>query len=203
MPVHEIPATFDGAAAYNLVNALHACAACYLQGLEIGQLRHGLSQFQMNFDNTPGRLNFYDRLPFRVLLDYAHNPDGMSRFCKFTDALEVPGRKLVAFSAAAYNPPEVIRGNARAVAGHFDKYFCYNFPGNIKEQEDRIPFILEETLIEEGLSSSDVSVAVTCLEATRAMLEQAKPGDLVVILSGHSDRADIWNYVTTYGQDES
>ena len=198
LPVREIPATFGGAARYNLANALHASAACYLQGVKVDQLRRGLSRFHMNFENTPGRLNFYDRMPFRVLLDYAHNPDGLSHLCKFTDTLEVSGRKLVAFSAAAYNPPDVIRGNALAVAGHFDKYFCYNFPGNIKEQADQIPFILEETLMEQGLPSSDISVAVTCLEATRAMLQQAKAGDLVVILSGHSDRADIWNYVTTY-----
>lgn len=200
VPVSNVPATHGGMARYNLSNALHACAACYLLDIDIdiGSLAAGLGEFEMNFDNTPGRLNFYDGLPFRVLLDYAHNPDGISRLCDFVDQLPAQGRKIVAFSAASYNPGEVIRGNARAVAGHFDCYFCYNFLSNIRKQHLEIPFDLKATLLAQKVVASNIFVEANGLEAIDSILKMATAGDLVVFLSGHGDRQEIWERITTH-----
>jgi len=81
--VNELPATFNGCARHNIVNALHASAACYFTGAQPGAIRNALCQFRMNYENTPGRLNFYDELPFRALIDYAHNTDGVQYLCEF------------------------------------------------------------------------------------------------------------------------
>ncbi len=200
IPVNDIPAAYGGMARHNLSNALHACAACHLLdiGIDGASLAAGLRHFQMNFDNTPGRMNFYDELPFRILLDYAHNPGGISRLCEFADQLPAEGRKLVAFSAASYNPEDIVRGNARAAAGHFDHYVCYNFLTNINKGDDHIPHVLAETLLGCGVAASNISVASSGLNAIDSILNMAAPGDLVVFLSGYSDRREIWERITTH-----
>jgi cyanophycin synthetase len=200
VPGNNIPATHRGMARYNLSNALHACAACHLLdiGIDTGALAAGLEQFEMNFDNTPGRLNFYDGLPFRILLDYAHNPDGITRLCAFVDKLPAQGRKIVAFSAASYNPTEIIQGNAQAVAGHFDCYFCYNFLSNIKQEHLEIPSTLRATLLAQEVAPGNIFEAANGLEAIDRILQMAEAGDLVVFLSGHSDRREIWERITTH-----
>ena len=41
-------------------------------------IRTALRSFTTSFEQNPGRLNVYDGHPFRVLLDYAHNPAGLT-----------------------------------------------------------------------------------------------------------------------------
>jgi cyanophycin synthetase len=198
-PVKRIPATFDGLAEYNLSNALHACAAGCLLGISVDAVREGISGFEMSFGNTPGRLNIHDGLPFRFVLDYAHNPDGIARFCAFIDRLPAQGRRIVAFSAAGYNPDSIIRANARALAGHFDLYWCYNFPRNIAAGHHDVPETLRDSLLQCGVPGHMVKVAGTGLEALEAILETAREGDLVAILSGHTERRQLWERITRHG----
>ncbi len=59
MPVNQIPATFDGAARFNVSNAMHAIAACYFTGTNIDSIRSALSGFYAGGRFTPGRMNEY------------------------------------------------------------------------------------------------------------------------------------------------
>jgi cyanophycin synthetase len=143
-------------------------------------------------------MNFFDGLPFRVLLDYAHNPGGISRLCAFADGLPARGRKIVAFSAASCNPEAIIGGNARAVAGHFDHYVCYNFLSKIKKGHDQIPHILQDTLLACSVPAGAISVENSGLDAIDSILNMTAPGDLVGFLSGYSDRREIWARITAH-----
>jgi cyanophycin synthetase len=191
LPVREIAATFDGRATFNISNILHASLACHFVGASLEHLRRGLRDFRMGFDNTPGRLNFYEHLPFRVLVDYAHNPDGVARLCEFVDRLDVQGNKFIALSAAGYNPEEVIKGNALAAAGFFDYYACFNYLRNIASNHHHVPGILREGFLAAGVPEERISVADCGLDALDMILKRVQPGDLVVMLAGHSDRKEI------------
>ena len=196
----DIPATFDGAARHNVSNALHACCACYLLQVDISAIRSGISSFIMSFENTPGRMNIYGELPFQFILDYAHNPNGVSEFCRFIERLKVNGRKIVAFSAAGYNPLEITRGNAQALAGYFDQYYCFNFLGNIEKGYDHVPGCLRDALIDSGVPAEGVAVRETGMDALEEILSQAAEGDLVVFLSGRRDRKQLWERVLEAGR---
>ncbi len=201
--VDAIPATFNGTAGHNVSNALHASMVCYLAGTASNMIQAALSSFAMSYESTPGRLNIYDQLPFRVILDYAHNPDGIYKLCQFIAQQEVKGRRLVAFSAAAESRLEVTLSNALAVASHFDEYCCFNYFSNIEKQQFHIPERLRHMLIEEGIPGGSVHTKPTGVEGTKALLQMAREGDLVVILSGHSDRKEIWECITGFKQGEN
>ena len=192
MRVARIPASCDGIARYNVSNALHAIAAGYLSGIGVATMRASLSRFLMNFEQNPGRLNFHDSGPVRFLVDYAHNPDGIAKLCEFLDRLQHAGRKLVAFSAPGYNPEAIIAGNARAAAGHFDAYVCYNFLTNCEKGYIEVPRILASALQESGVPPARVFLEQGASDALDRICGLAQPGDLVVFLAGYRDRPRIW-----------
>ena len=197
MQVERIPASCDGLARHNVSNALHAIAAGYLGGIGVAAMRASLSRFVMDFEHTPGRLNFHDAGAFRFLVDYAHNPDGIAKLCEFVDRLQPAGRKLVAFSCAGYNPDSIIVGNAHAAAGHFDAYVCYNFRTNCEKGYVEVPHVLARALKERGVPPGRVFVEQGASDAFDRICGLAQPGDLVVFLPGHSDRARIWARVVS------
>ena len=101
---HLIPATIDGKATHNVQNAMFAAGIAYALGegsldLTLDQIRHGLQTFTTSFYEAPGRLNVFDGHPFRVILDYAHNPAAVAVMADLVDRLDVPGRRILAIAA--------------------------------------------------------------------------------------------------------
>jgi cyanophycin synthetase len=198
--VAEIPATFDGLVRYNVANALHAGVACHLAGLDISVIRRALCDFRMSCETTPGRLNFFEGLPYRLLLDLAHNPDGVARLCEFVDRVPVSGRRIVVFSAPGHNTLPVIAGNARSAAGHFDHYVCFNYQRNVNNGHDHVPRVLADTLRECGIADERIDILELEMDAFESIFRLARPGDFVVFLCGVGNRAAIWERITAETQ---
>src|SRR5258707_8662548 len=71
---HLIPATLEGKALHNVQNAMVAAVMAYAMGVKVENVRQGLRTFDTTYFQAPGRLNVFDELPFKVILDYGHNP---------------------------------------------------------------------------------------------------------------------------------
>ena len=121
---NRIPASFDGVARFNVSNAMHAVVACYMSGVEIESISAALQRFEASYEITPGRMNVFGDLPFKIIMDFAHNPDGFRNISEFVDRQVVTGRKLVAFAGSADRTDETLRKMSHELAGHFDFYFC-------------------------------------------------------------------------------
>jgi len=124
LPVFDIPATFDGIARFNVSNAMHAIAASYLAGTNIENIAHAMSHFRTEPDSTPGRLNIFDDLPFRVIVDYAHNADGFRKLSEFIDTQPVSGRKILMLRVDSEHRDVDLKVMMSELAGHFDHYIC-------------------------------------------------------------------------------
>ncbi len=88
---HLIPATLEGRAMHNVQNAMFAAAMAFSMGLKLEDIRHGLRTFDTTFFQAPGRMNIYDEHPFKVILDYGHNPAAVEAMCQLVERLEVQG----------------------------------------------------------------------------------------------------------------
>ena len=93
---HQIPATLHGAARFNVSNALAATAIAYGMKVPIETIRQALATFVTTFTQNPGRLNVYDGHPFRVILDYAHNPHGMGQIRELVEKMRPNYRRVIA-----------------------------------------------------------------------------------------------------------
>ena len=43
-------------------------------GMSLDDMRDGLRTFVISFYQAPGRMNWFEEYPFKVLMDYGHNP---------------------------------------------------------------------------------------------------------------------------------
>lgn len=178
----SIPITLDGAARYNISNALGVAALCSALGVSHDAIAGGLQALPV--DANPGRGNLFDIDGVKVLVDFAHNPDA---FRAITDlAVNLPARRrLIAFGEAGDRTDALIRDLARiawemapdrVLTLEIEKYARGRAPGEIRE-------LLHEQLLREGASNEQLSHHQTEMEALDDALHWAQPGDLIIMLS--------------------
>jgi cyanophycin synthetase len=81
--VIHIPLTFSGRADFMIQNVLPAVLAAFLSNVQLEDIRLALQTFTPSPVQTPGRMNLFHFKGFEVMLDYAHNPAGMTALGKF------------------------------------------------------------------------------------------------------------------------
>jgi UDP-N-acetylmuramyl tripeptide synthase len=179
--VSDIPITLDGAARHNIANALGAAALTEQLGLSADEIRAGLRS--MSQASNPGRSNFYEIDGFRVLVDFAHNPQAMQAL--FAMARAVPAkRRALCFGQAGDRTDEQIRELARsawsigldlAVISELAHYRRGREPGEVYA-------MLRAELQQAGASDDQILYFEEEADSFNAALDWAQPGDLVVIL---------------------
>ena len=179
---HLIPATVEGRAMHNVQNAMFAAALAYNMDISLEDIRHGLRTFDSTFFQAPGRMNIYNEHPFKVILDYAHNPAAVGVMCDTVDRFEVEGRKIVVLAAPGDRRDEDIRDIAAIAAGHFDHFICRRDDNTRGRGDDEVAVMLKNKLLEEGVPADQIEVVPDEQEATARALEMANAGDLVLVL---------------------
>ncbi|MCP4298962.1 MAG: cyanophycin synthetase [Gammaproteobacteria bacterium] len=186
---HLIPATIEGRALHNVQNAMFAGALAYNMDIGLEDIRHGLRTFDSTFFQAPGRMNIYDEHPFRVILDYAHNPAAVSAMCGLVDRFDVEGRHIVVLSAPGDRRDEDIREIAEIAAGHFDHFICRCDDNRRGRGHDEVAVMIKNKLLESGVSADRIEVIPDEQEATTRALEMAETDDLILVLGDNTTRA--------------
>ncbi|MDH5582840.1 MAG: cyanophycin synthetase, partial [Gammaproteobacteria bacterium] len=185
---HLIPATIEGRALHNVQNAMFAAALAYNMKVSLEDIRHGLRTFDSSFFQAPGRMNIYDEHPFRVILDYAHNPAAVRAMCSLVDRFKIDGRKIAVLSAPGDRRDEDIREIAAIAAGHFDYFICRCDDSRRGRGEDEVAVMLKDKLLQEGISIDKIDVIHNEAEAVARALEIAEAGDLILVLGDNIKR---------------
>ena len=198
---HLIPATLDGKATHNVQNAMFAAAISYSMDVKLDEIRLGLQTFDMTFFQAPGRMNICDDHPFRVILDYGHNPAAVSAMVSLTDRLQAKGRRLVVVAAPGDRRDEDIRDIATLVAGHYDHYICRRDDNTRGRDGDEIPRMQRQALLDAGVPDEQIEVIPDEVEAIDRALSLAQPGDLLLIFGDAISRC--WEQITSHRSDGS
>lgn len=185
---HLIPATIEGRALHNVQNAMFAAALAYNMNISLEDIRHGLRTFDSSFFQAPGRMNIYDEHPFKVILDYAHNPAAVRAMCGLVDRFDVEGRKIVVLSAPGDRRDEDIREIAELASGHFEHFICRCDDGRRGRGADEVAVMLKNKLLEEGISADQIEVIPDEQEAVTRALEMAETGDMILVLGDNVKR---------------
>ncbi len=178
---HLIPATIEGKAVHNVQNAMFAAALSYAMDKELDQIRHGLRTFDSTFFQAPGRMNQYDEHPFKVILDYGHNPAAINMVCQTIDRFDVHGDKIVVLSAPGDRRDEDIKEIAKEAAGHFDRYILKADDHRRGRDDREVPLMLEAQLLASGIDADKIQIVADEVEAIDTSLRAANEGDLLLI----------------------
>jgi cyanophycin synthetase len=181
---------------HNVQNAMFAAALAFSMGVKLEDVRHGLRTFDTTFFQAPGRMNIYDEHPFKVILDYGHNPAAVEVMCDLVDRLDVSGRRIVVLAAPGDRRDEDIRDIGRIAARRFDRYITRRDDQLRGRKPDEVPHLLREALLEHGVPAEQVLAIPDEQQSVDAALREAQPGDLVLIFADSITRS--WKQVIQF-----
>jgi cyanophycin synthetase len=185
--IKEMPLTFNGAASYNTMNlAAAALAAIAGLALPINAVRTTLACFGFDPRDNAGRLERHTYHGATVLIDYAHNPDGLARLLAVARAL--PHKRLLLLLGQAGNrSDEAIAELARTTAAaQPDLVVIKELPNMLRGRAPgEVPALLRRALIDAGLTETQLRLGGEEITGALMLLQMARPDD-VLILPLHS-----------------
>jgi cyanophycin synthetase len=197
MHAAEIPATLDGMAEFNIANALAAITMALAHDVGLGTIRSALATFQSSYELNPGRLNVHDGHGFRVILDYAHNPTGLTALGGVIQGLRPRHRRTMGVIAIPGDRrDEDIREMGRISAMLFDEIYFREDPATRGRPRGQLMCLMSDGAGEVGCAPDRIHRVVSEEEATAACLAAARPGDLVVITP--TDVEGTWRQVLDF-----
>jgi cyanophycin synthetase len=181
--IETMPITVDGTAEYNISNVAGAALAALEMGIAPNTIEAVLSAFGADPNDNPGRLMRYEYNGAQVLIDYAHNPGGLSGLLNVAVQLKRTGRlalllgqagnrsnadiELLALTAARFKPDFVV---IKETEGYMRG-----------REHGEVPAILRAGLLKGGMPESAIEVQPSELGAVKRVLEWARGGDVLAM----------------------
>jgi cyanophycin synthetase len=196
---HLIPATLEGKALHNVENAMFAAVMAYAMGVKPENIRQGLRTFDATYFQAPGRTNVFDGHPFKVILDYGHNPAAIQAMANLASRLEVSGKRICVLAGPGDRRDEDLREMARIAATTFDHLVLRRDDDTRGRAPEEVPRILEEELLKVGYPAKNITVIPDEQEAIDAALRMARRGDLLLVFADVISRS--WKQIIYFKSD--
>ena len=193
--IARMPLTVDGRAGYNVANLAAAALAAFGLGVPAATVAEVCARFGERITDNPGRLMRFERGGVHVLVDYAHNPEGLAGLLEVAASLRGDGGRLGVVLGHAGNRGDRDIERLAVTAARFAPALVV-----IKELEGylrgrvlgEVPRILRGALLNAGLPGEAITMQSTELEAVRCALEWGRPGDVLALpVHGLAARAAV------------
>jgi UDP-N-acetylmuramyl tripeptide synthase len=188
--VNALPLTVDGHATYNIANLAGAALAATALGVAAPAIASVYARFGAALEDNPGRMMRFDAQGVRVLVDYAHNPDGLRGFLQVASQMRAPhGRLGLVLGHAGNRKDEDVRDLARVAAGfHPDLIVIKEDEAHLRGRSiGDVPRIIRAELLRLGLPDDALPMCTSEIDAARRALEWARPGDVLALPIHASD----------------
>ena len=197
MAIEDLPSAFGGAARHNVQNALFAAAIAHGMDVSLDDIRRGLSSFECTEAMNPGRANLCRTDPFKVVLDYAHNPAAYEAVGRMVRALDGDGRRLCVIAQRENRNDAQVREVAKKVAEFFDVFVCRE-SGFEPGRATGVPEKLRAALIDCGVAAERISVIPDEEAAVTAGLKMARRGDVVFVQLSPRPGDRMWRLIESF-----
>jgi cyanophycin synthetase len=186
----DIPATMNGLLGFNEINGMFAAALACAHRIDHDAIQRGLMGFANSAAQNPGRCNFIKGHPFQILLDYAHNSDGVRTLCQVVT--QIPARRKILVCLNLGNRSAAhIQASAPLLAPHFDHFVlgqdaarvlhCKDYAGD-DPKEAMLKYFFEQ-MRTAGLAENQLDIERDESGAILRGLAVAGPGDLLVLMA--------------------
>jgi UDP-N-acetylmuramyl tripeptide synthase len=180
--VESLPLTMGGAASYNVANLAAATLAGLALGLPWEAVRSTAHRFGAKPQDNPGRLERWIYRGADVLIDYAHNPDGLAAVLRVARALQ-PKRLLLLLGQAGNRDDDAIAELAQTAAAFSpDLVAIKELPLMLRgRRPGEVSALLERALQVAGIPAEQIQVEPDELAAASLLLQRSRPGDVIVL----------------------
>ncbi len=178
--VTHIPITFNGTVSFMTQNVLAASLATFVWGFKTEDIRLSLETFIPSAAQTPGRMNIFDLKDFKVMVDFAHNPDGLNGIKDFLATLDATHHTGI-ISGTGDRRDEDLREIGRISARMFDNVIICQEKYLRGRTAENIIGLLEEGL-KEVKPGIDIQLIHKAKEAATYAFKHAKQGSFITIV---------------------
>jgi cyanophycin synthetase len=198
LPVEDVPVTLAGISSNNLRNAMAAAAAALGAGISEAAVVEGLRSFVLDPETNPGRANVFELDGRVVVIDYAHNEDGMRGLIEICQGLRMANGRIVLSFGSAGDRTNVIlhrlgytvaRGADRVAIAELHRYLRGRDPEDLVRR-------LQAGLMDGG--KPQARVFPNELEALEWMLSASAPNDVIAI-TALGQRPELFQYLRDRG----
>ncbi|MCV2888985.1 Mur ligase family protein [Ruegeria aquimaris] len=183
LPVADVPITMNGAARYNVLNALAALCLARAMDIPVTAIRQGLRNFRPDPTDNPGRCNEFTHNGARVFVDFAHNPHSIAAVCEALANLPAKRRFIMLSHAGDRSDQDIRDVTTTALGFQPDIVVAAELPDYLRgRQLGEIPALIEQAATGAGLAKTQIQRADSPTEAARMILDQVNPGDLALLL---------------------
>jgi cyanophycin synthetase len=198
LAVDDVPMTLAGISRHNVSNAMAAAAAAIGAGIPEEAVIDGLRSFVLDPEKNPGRANVFEIDSRVVVVDYAHNEDGMRGLVEICHGLRAPGgRVFLSFASAGDRTDAIIhrlaytaaRGADRVGIAELHRYLRGRDPAQLLRQ-------LQAGVLDGG--KPEAAVFPNEVEALEWMLRESAPNDVLAI-TALAQRFEIFSLLRERG----
>jgi UDP-N-acetylmuramyl tripeptide synthase len=177
-----LPLSVAGAAPYNVMNLAAAALAAGALGIAMSATLRALRAFGAKPGDNPGRLERWKYHGATVIIDYAHNPDGLGAVLAVARAL-APRRLLLLLGQAGNRDDAAIADLARTAARFApDRVVIKELPLMLRGRAlGEVPKLLERALRGAGVAAAALEFEADEEGAALRLLAAAREGDVVVL----------------------
>ncbi len=191
--INDMPLTIDGAARYNIENLAGAALVAAKLGVPAATIAQVFATFGRDLADNAGRLMRFDIGGVKIIVDYAHNPDGVRGVMRVAQQLRAAGGRIGMLLGHAGNRLNADIEELAFVAAGFrpDLIVVKEDEGHLRgRQPGEVPAIIRNALLQAGLPAAAVPICPSEVDAALMALEWARPGDALVLLI-HSSSARV------------
>ena len=181
--IQEIPLTLNGTAIHNVENAMVAIGLACELGISIDAIQKGLKSLYPTPESSRGRSNWYRINGADIILDFAHNPDGVKRLVEVGHRWNAK-RTIIFLGQASDRSDAQIYSLAREAARlQADRYIIKELPEHAYGEDPRkVVEQIQAYLIEEGIQVDNISCFSNELLAVQHVLLDLQEEDLVLLI---------------------
>ena len=183
--IAEMPLTIGGVAEYNIANIAAAALAAAALNVDADTIATVLRHFGDDRHDNPGRLERWNISGMTVLIDYAHNPEGLAALLRVSQAIQHQqgGRLGLLLGQAGNRGDEAIHALAHTAAEFLpDRIIIKEIASMLRgRQWGEVPALLQAGLADANFAAINIETVADEVNAGRCLLEWAKPGDVVVL----------------------
>ena len=190
----SMPLTVGGSARYNIANIAAASLAAFALDIDSKTIAAVLARFGASNADNPGRLQRWMLGDVQVLLDYAHNPDGLRGLLQVAEGLRSGGRLALLLGHAGNRLEDDFRALAAVAAeAKPDRVWLKDIGGDYLRgrASGEVAAILFGALRASGMDADALPVSLDEAQAAREALQWARPGDLLVLPIHEPERRDV------------
>ncbi len=178
--VTHVPITFNGTVSFMTQNVLAASLATFVWGFKIEDIRLSLETFIPSVAQTPGRMNIFELKDCKIMVDFAHNPDGLRGIKDFLSTLEIK-RSTGIISGTGDRRDEDLREIGRISAQMFDNVIiCQEKYLRGRSREEIISLLLDG--LKELKPEIEVQIINKSKEAFDYAVKNIQPGSFITII---------------------